>query len=124
MPPTVENEILIVDDDADIRQALEEVLSDEGYAVSTAANGLEALGHLAATRDRPPKLILLDLMMPIMDGFSFLDRYGGDPSLPAVPVIVLSANGSAAARLSRSDVLCYLPKPVDLNRLLETIEQS
>jgi CheY-like chemotaxis protein len=112
-------DVLVVDDDDAIRDAIRGVLTDEGYSVTTAPNGQEALGCLRQS-DRPPGLILLDLMMPVMDGWQFLDRLSAEPELQQVPVVVLSAN---TAGKPRDDVLLYLRKPLDLDRLVETVDR-
>jgi len=114
-------QILVVDDDSAIREAISEVLQEDGYSVVTAANGQEAMAQLSAARDQPPGLILLDLMMPVMDGWQFLDRYAEDDTLPPVPIIVISANLAASGGIHRRDVLLYLKKPLDIDRLLETV---
>jgi CheY-like chemotaxis protein len=82
--------ILIVEDDAPIREMLVEILEDEGYPVQGASNGQEAF---AALRTIPtlPKLVLLDLMMPVMDGWTFRQKQLQDPLLRGIPIIVLSA---------------------------------
>jgi CheY-like chemotaxis protein len=113
-------DILLVEDDVDVRESICEALRDEGYSVVAAANGADALAQLEHHRDVPPGLILLDLMMPVMNGVEFLDRYAADPSLPDVPVVVMSANPAASGQL-RTDVLLYLRKPIDLDRLLQTV---
>jgi CheY-like chemotaxis protein len=113
--------ILVVDDDADIRETLSDLLEDEGYEVCTAANGRDALAHLTRERGTPPGLILLDLMMPVMDGLSFLDRYAEDRSLPPVPVVAMSANLATSGGSHRKDILLYMTKPLNFERLLETI---
>ena len=82
--------VLVVDDDADIRAAIAETLDDEGYRVAQAANGMAALDFLR--RGASPALILLDLWMPVLDGWGFLERRETDASLAAVPVIVMSAS--------------------------------
>ena len=115
--------ILVIDDDAGIREVLSDVLADEGYTVATAANGREALGYLKQHGNSPPGLILLDLMMPVMDGWAFLDAYAADSTLPSAPVVVLSANLAATGGEHRDDVLLYLRKPLDLERLLETVSR-
>jgi CheY-like chemotaxis protein len=117
----VDRNILVVDDDASIRDSLGDVLRDEGYTVMTAANGRDALTHLQQNRESPPALILLDLMMPVMDGLSFLDSYGQDASLPSVPVVVMSANIASTGGHHRKDILLYMKKPLDIDRLLETV---
>ena len=108
--------ILIVEDDEDVREMLATTLELEGTEVVTAANGLEAY-HLA--RLHHPKLIVLDLMMPVMDGWEFRRRQRGDPQLAGVPVVVLSAlDQSRAADL---DGAAFLKKPLDFDRLLELV---
>jgi CheY-like chemotaxis protein len=81
--------ILLVEDDFAIRETIAELLAEEGYRVTSAANGAEALAMLEESD--APALILLDLMMPVMNGFEFLRRWNAEPSLAAVPVIVLTA---------------------------------
>jgi two-component system, OmpR family, response regulator CpxR len=115
-------EILLVDDDADIRDALSEALRDEGYRVATAASGQQAIDYLRERVEDPPGLILLDLMMPVMNGVEFLDAYRTARDLPTVPVVVLSANAAFSGRKHRSDIMLYLSKPVDVPRLLATVE--
>src|SRR5262245_13335746 len=83
--------VLIVDDDHDIREALSQVLGDEGWVVATAADGREALDYLDAHRDALPEVILLDLMMPVMSGGEFRAEQLKDPSLAPIPVVVISA---------------------------------
>ena len=112
-------QILIVDDDADIRETLTEVLQGEGYGCATASNGREALEYL---RSHPfPALILLDLMMPVMDGFDFRAAQLGADELREVPVMVISANGraeQAARSLAAAD---YLSKPMDIGDLFRKV---
>jgi two-component system, OmpR family, response regulator CpxR len=115
-------EILVVDDDADICDALSEVLEDDGYRVSTAASGQEAINYLRDRADDPPGLILLDLMMPVMNGVEFLDAYKEARDLPVVPVVVLSANAAFTGNKHRRDIMLYLSKPVDIPRLLATVQ--
>src|SRR5689334_12220239 len=81
--------ILIVDDDLDVREALAETLEDRGFNVVTAENGHDALRLLRTTNVRP-SVILLDLMMPIMDGYTFLEEQRKDPAL-AIPVAIITA---------------------------------
>src|SRR5687768_14141295 len=82
--------ILLVDDDADIREALEELLVDAGHSIITAGNGRQALDVLA--REPLPALILLDMMMPVMDGYEFLLEQRKDERLASIPVAVLTAS--------------------------------
>lgn len=106
--------VLLVEDDDEVRFALRDVLECEGYAVTEAANGHEALKCLARIG---PCLILLDLMMPVMDGFEFLTalRRQGAP-VAATPVVIVSAWRNQAAMMV--GVQGVVDKPVDLNRLL------
>lgn len=112
--------ILVVDDDHAIRESLTELLEDEGYSVAVAANGEQALDQLR--RPAVPCLILLDLMMPVMDGFEFMGRKAADPSLAGIPVVVITAAGPAgrAGALSAQRVLA---KPVKLDTLMDTVKQ-
>ena len=114
--------ILIVDDDAGIRQLLLLFLEHKGYTAKSVTNGREALDLLQP--DQPlPQLILLDLMMPIMDGASFRQAQLSDPRMAAIPVVVLSAaeNIEAQAPLLTADA--YVPKPIEFDSLLQIVEQ-
>ncbi len=106
--------VLIVEDDVDIRETLHELLESAGYETSQAANGLEAL---AAARLEPPDLIVLDLMMPVMDGWQFRSLQRSDPALASIPVIAISASGPS----SSIDADLYLEKPFALDRLVEEV---
>jgi CheY-like chemotaxis protein len=109
--------VLIVEDDEDLRDMMAQMLTIEGFTAATVANGREALDYLhGATR---PHVILLDLMMPVMDGWEFRRRQQADPELARVPVIVLSALDPA--RASPVDAAAFLKKPLDFDRLLELV---
>ncbi|MGK3996505.1 response regulator [Sorangium sp. So ce1024] len=117
--PSRPGAIFVIEDDRGVSEALVEVLTDEGYDVTTAGNGAEALARL---RDAPtPALIVLDLMMPVMDGYAFRAEQLRTPAIADVPVIVLTA-GSAprAAELGHVELL---KKPIDLGALLDAIER-
>jgi signal transduction histidine kinase len=109
--------VLLVDDDASIRDALAEHLEDEGYVVSTAVDGADALRVLRA--GAAPSVILLDLMMPVMTGWQFRIEQKNDASLAHIPVIALSANNSPEARAI--DAALFLPKPPDPSALSAAI---
>src|SRR5205814_6736490 len=109
-------DVLVVDDDPALRESLLECLQQDGLTTIAAANGAEAL---QLVRDRGPKVILLDLEMPVMSGWQFLERRRSDPALARSPVIVLSALGESAA--GRSDVADRLEKPVDDRELIRAI---
>lgn len=108
--------ILVVDDDDGIREALAELLEYEGYSTAMASNGAQALIKLR--EGEPPRLILLDLMMPVMNGYEFLKARQEDAQLSLIPVLVLTAGGPASG-LGDTEVLA---KPVDLERLLARID--
>ncbi len=113
--------ILVVDDDAGIRELISETLADEGYEVLAVPNGLAAL---KALDDCEPSLILLDLLMPLMDGDEFLHRYRERPG-PHAPVVVFSASGlNRGNRVSRRLAAdAFLPKPFDLEDLLALVNR-
>ena len=114
--------ILVVEDDIDIRDAIAEVLSDGEYRTLCAANGAVALEELRSARPTPC-VILLDMMMPVMDGREFRARQIRDDTLRNIPVIVLSAHAEASVAAAQMNADGYLAKPVDLNQLLDTVEQ-
>jgi len=114
--------ILIVEDDADLRNALAEVLEDGDYKPLRAENGVAALEELR-TAQQPPCVILLDVMMPIMDGRTFRAVQQRDPALSGIPVIVLSAHADAQAAAAQMDAQGYLTKPVDLGTLMDVVER-
>jgi DNA-binding response OmpR family regulator len=105
--------VLVVDDDPGIRAALEVLLKHAGLEVSVACNGREALRQLAS---RPPAVILLDLIMPEMDGWDFLTQ-----ARTTTPVIVVSGTGHRTRRHLPGNVVTFLPKPFDVTALLATV---
>jgi CheY-like chemotaxis protein len=112
--------VLIVDDDIDIREALAEALSDEGYETRMAANGRDALQLLRSDATSRESVILLDLMMPILDGYGFLEAQREDPQLAAIPVAIITAGASPdRARLGSAPILT---KPVDMAKLLRVLD--
>ena len=114
--------VLVVEDDADILRAVVQVLEDEGIAVQAAENGRTALAALRAPGASRPCLILLDLMMPVMDGWAFRAEQLRDPALSDIPVIVLTADGNAAEKATLLNGAGALRKPVELLTLLEAIQ--
>jgi CheY-like chemotaxis protein len=109
--------VLVVDDDASIREALADLLGDEGYRVTTATNGAEALTLLRSPGELRPCVILLDLMMPIMSGQEFYAEQQRDPALAAIPIVVISADRNAALKATAFGGE-YLSKPVRLDSVL------
>jgi CheY-like chemotaxis protein len=114
--------VLVIEDDVDILRAVVQVLEDEGYAVRAAENGRVALALLRAPGVPPPCVILLDLMMPVMDGWAFRAEQVRDPALASIPVIVLTADGNAAEKAALMNGVGALRKPVELLTLLEAIQ--
>jgi DNA-binding response OmpR family regulator len=112
--------ILVVDDDHDSRALLEMLLATSGYEVETAINGRDAL-HSA--RRRPPRLILLDLAMPVMDGFTFRSEQLRDDRLSSIPVICVSGRHDALRVSQKMCVADCIPKPFDLDLVLARIRE-
>jgi CheY-like chemotaxis protein len=111
--------VMVVEDDHDIRDSLSIALTDAGYDVVDASNGKVALDRLAATR---PGVILLDLMMPVLNGLEFLVEFRKNPQWTQIPVIVASANrGYDAADLG---TFAVLRKPLDLDSLLDWVSRA
>jgi CheY-like chemotaxis protein len=112
--------ILVVDDDDDFRETLAEVLSEAGYPVQQAENGEVAL---ARAGEEQPGIVLLDLKMPVLDGWGVMERMRQDPKTAAVPILILSAYGFEW----ESELLGaqgYIPKSVGMDEILERIRKS
>jgi len=117
---TVENQefVLIVEDDSDTAKALAEYLKSKGYRSMIATNGQEAIDVLRA--GEKPCLILLDIMMPIKNGWDFRDEMLGEPELAAIPIIVVTADIAAVSR-AMGLRLPLLKKPIDPSRLISEV---
>ncbi len=113
--------VLVVEDDADIRDAMVSILESEGYSVCAACHGADALAQLQA--GSRPCIILLDLMMPVMDGWTFCEEREKDPSLAAIPVLVLSAVARQDPRNARMRAVEHLSKPLNVDKLLAAVER-
>jgi CheY-like chemotaxis protein len=111
--------ILIVDDDPDIREALLDVLADHGYDAHAMANGREALDYLRG--GGRPRLILLDMMMPVMDGLQFRHEQVNDPALRELPVLLISAGNDVAQNARALGLQECMRKPLDLAKLLDVV---
>jgi CheY-like chemotaxis protein len=111
--------ILIVEDDASVREALAVFLEGEGYSVVEAGDGAEALTRLRTSE--PVALILLDLMMPVMNGWEFRDAQARDPRLASIPVVVITADNSAVHQAARAGVAGCLLKPLEFPELLSYV---
>ena len=104
-----------------MREALAYLLSDQGYDVACAEDGQEALSYLH--EGHKPALILLDLMMPRMNGFEFRAAQRKEPEIATIPIIVLSASGNVSARVRGLDAAVALEKPIAFEKLCKAIEQ-
>jgi CheY-like chemotaxis protein len=119
--------ILLVEDDADIREALQGLLEMNGFQVLAASHGRQALEHLQGTPR--PALILLDMAMPVMDGHRVLTFRKETDGYQEVPVVIISAGMSAMTPRDRAlyaanyNVAAFLKKPADLDQLLEIVER-
>jgi CheY-like chemotaxis protein len=114
--------ILVVEDELPIRELLIDILTDEGYPVATASNGLQALNFLRQGGELPT-LILLDLMMPVMNGWAFRQEQLQDPTISQVPVILLSATPDLSKHAYELKVADCLDKPVNIANLLHVVER-
>jgi CheY-like chemotaxis protein len=108
-------QILIVEDDQPIREMMKTLLEIEGYQVMTASNGREGIECLKRS---PPAIVLLDMMMPVMNGWDFLDALRGNPTTAAIPVVIVSAYGEIAKSVRPTAIV---PKPVQLDTLLRAL---
>jgi CheY-like chemotaxis protein len=112
--------ILIIEDDDGVRETIASILREEGYVVETASNGATALRLVA---ELPlPTLILLDLMMPVMDGIDFRTRQLADPALRAIPTVIISARPDVARRAAELNVDAFLQKPMSFEELLHVVQ--
>jgi two-component system OmpR family response regulator len=110
--------VLVVDDDPAIRGLMADALRGEGYDVDMAAHGAEALD---AMRERCPATVLLDLMMPIMDGFEFIRACQQEQLCRGVPIVVISAVQDALNRVNELPITACLAKPFDLDELVKIV---
>jgi DNA-binding response OmpR family regulator len=114
-----ERRVLVVEDEANIADVLVMALEEEGYTVRTAADGRQAL---AVLREWPPQVVLLDLMLPILDGWSLLEEWRRSGLAPEARVVVVSAARTApATRGGDPRIAAVIPKPFDLNRVLAAV---
>jgi two-component system OmpR family response regulator len=113
-----ESYVLVVDDDPAIRGLVGDALREEGYSVDLAAHGREAL---EAMRARRPATVVLDLMMPVMDGFTFIEACQSEQLCDNVPIVVISAMREALERIEAVRVRAYMAKPFDLHDLIRTV---
>lgn len=108
--------ILVVEDNIDIQESLKATLENEGYSVFTADNGKEAIDQLG--KIPTPCLILLDLMMPIMNGWEFVEEINKDIMLSSIPIVVVTAIGDSK-NSPKTDG--YIPKPINFDALISAV---
>ncbi len=113
--------VLVVDDEFGVTEVLDAILTDEGFLVTTAANGRQALAHIA---ERRPDLVLLDYMMPVLDGAGVLHALAADRSADDLPVVVMSALPEEAVAAVTRRYKAYLRKPFRIRSILAAIEQA
>jgi two-component system, chemotaxis family, chemotaxis protein CheY len=122
MPPSKKPVVLVVDDDRDALDAITAILEDAGYDARRAANGREALGQLDGDGGRCD-LILLDLLMPVMNGWDFRRKQREIPALAGIPVLLMSAGAHMATVSGELNAAGYLTKPVEMSDLLAVVQQ-
>jgi len=113
--------VLLIDDNREFREAVAEFLTDEGYTVHSAADGREAL-QWSKNCETLPKLILLDLLMPILDGWGFLDERRKDSRLACVPVVIMSGASGIEREAKNAGASAVMNKPVVPQELLRVIQ--
>lgn len=118
-PTEQESYVLIVEDDDGAREALSDCLELEGFKVASARNGKEALDYLH--RSPPPRVILLDLFMPVMTGWEFRAAQKNDAAIADIPVVVVTAFGAAVTQKIDADLVMH--KPLDLDLLVSVIRE-
>jgi CheY-like chemotaxis protein len=111
--------VLVVDDDADMRLTIREVLVDEGLLVEVAGDGREAIERAA---DEPLALVILDITLPILDGFHVADHLRQQHG--ALPILAITADGYAAQKARRVGAFAYLRKPFELNELVSLVKDA
>jgi CheY-like chemotaxis protein len=111
--------VLLVEDDHDIRVGVRNLLEDEGYKVLTATNGLSALTIIDHSNPKP-SLILLDLMLPVMDGWAFATELRARPAISTIPILVISAFTEPPPP---ADAVAYMKKPLSPEKLLALVER-
>jgi DNA-binding response OmpR family regulator len=113
--------ILVVDDEYHVRTLLMALLEDAGYDTDGAANGREAVNCLRQNPGRF-RLVLLDAMMPLMSGWALLEVLGENAALAQIPVVLMTAAGDVRKKALECGAVDYLPKPIDVDRLLDIAE--
>ena len=113
--------VLVVEDDRDIRENMKNFLASEGFEVQTAENGQKALDILHA--GLKPAIILLDLMMPVMDGFKFREEQEKDPKIAYIPIVLMTADSQIESARFKLGIKTFIRKPFDLDALSRVLQQ-
>jgi CheY-like chemotaxis protein len=113
--------VLVVEDDDSIRNVISDVLEERGFRVLGAANGAEALDRLTCAR---PDVMVLDLLMPVMHGWEFMESYAQKTGGERIPIVVVSVNPALPRSFTKFGVHSVVAKPFDVNQLLDTVEQA
>lgn len=120
MNNSIKPSILIVEDSLDIQESLKQLFESENYTVHIASHGQEALDFLRS-QSKHPNIILLDLMMPVMDGFEFRKIQYLDEELSKIPVLIMTADGQVEEKAAKMGGVGFLKKPVDIDVILNTV---
>lgn len=121
MTATPAKKILLIEDDDVIREVMKELLESEGYQVTCAINGDEGLKALRC--EELPRLILLDMTMPVKDGMQFREEQIQDARLSQIPVVLMTADGDVAAKTLKVGAKCFIRKPFDIDVVIRTVEE-
>jgi two-component system chemotaxis response regulator CheY len=113
--------VLIVEDEDSIRGVIRDVLEDRGFRVTAARNGAEALSMLDTLR---PDVLVLDLLMPVMHGWDFMESYVEKTDGHAIPIVVVSVNPALPRSFNRFGVRQVVSKPFDVDVLIDAVEQA
>jgi len=113
--------VLVVDDEDSIRDVVIAILEYAGYQAAGAVNGRDAIDCLKNNQGRF-RLVLLDVMMPLMNAWDVLHEVRQDPALAAIPMVLMTAGSNARQKAMEQGAAGYLPKPIDIDALLDTVE--
>ncbi|MEP6774369.1 MAG: response regulator [Chloroflexota bacterium] len=116
---SIDKDILIVEDEQDLSALLLDVLETEGHRARTAGNGLEALRRI---EERRPQLILLDMMMPVMDGWQFIERLRANAEWTTIPVVVITAVYDMSSLERKTGAKAILTKPFDIELIVDAVD--
>ena len=113
--------VLVVEDDDSIRNVITDVLQDRGFSVATARNGSEALEQLDFVQ---PRVVVLDLLMPVMHGWAFMESYAEKTGGKQIPIVVVSVNPALPRSFNRFGVRTVVGKPFDIDQLIDAVEDA